>query len=547
MAELGGPPTRAGGSRARWGKMRGQDPLGIINLKRGSQMGKVNKTNNYTEFYYHFFRNILLVGVPLVIVFAIILSLPRSSAAELSQADNLAISIPTSCTLSSLINGEHSKSILNGTYEPGIGQTILTTYCNDKNGYVVYASGFSNNELGNNKLISNINDNTNNYDIVSGTATSGTNSNWAMKLSTSDIDSSIINTNAGTDTPTIEPAYNNQYAIVPTNWTKVASKSSGTVASTTGSSFTTTYAVYASTTQPAGIYNGQVRYLLAHPYVSPTILYMQDVANWKDNLNTHDTVLAIDRRDYKAYWVTKLLDGHIWMAQNLAIDLGEIDTAGNVTPRIFTSEDTDLTDHSLTGAYSQANGYSYNENTGIITWTPSNTAKTINFEGNTVTGWDLNSNVPYSAKKTDSIINTGHTSIGNYYNWTAAIASNDSSTLTSDTKNNISQNPKNSICPKGWRLPTISNQSETVAGSTNEFARLKLLYSSNDWRTSPLYFALSGAVNDTFSALNLYGFYWSSTVSTASNVYQMYFDSSTVYPSRDYYRNRGYSIRCIAR
>ena len=110
------------------------------------------------DFFYYAFRNVLLVSIPLLVVCAFILglSVSHSSAAELSQADNLAISIPSSCTLSSLINGEHSKSILNGTYESGIGQSIITTYCNDRNGYVVYAIGSSNNELGNNKLISNI-------------------------------------------------------------------------------------------------------------------------------------------------------------------------------------------------------------------------------------------------------------------------------------------------------------------------------------------------------------------------------------------------------
>ena len=272
---------------------------------------------------------------------------------------------------------------------------------------------------------------------------------------------------------------------------------------------------------------------------------MQDVADWKDQLDMEESVQAIDMRDGKKYWVTKLKDGNVWMTQNLDFDIVS-DEQDPTKTKTLTSEDTDLTDHSLTGAYSQTNGYNYDSTTGITSWTPVSTAKTINFEGTTVTGWQNNSTEPYSANKTDDT-ETGHASLGNYYNWTAAIASNVSSSLTQETLSDTTKNPQNSICPKGWRLPTISNQSETVAGSTNEFARLKLLYSSNDWRTSPLYFALSGAVNDTFSALNLYGFYWSSTVSTASNVYQMYFDSSTVYPSRDYYRNRGYSIRCIAR
>ena len=246
-----------------------------------------------------------------------------------------------------------------------------------------------------------------------------------------------------------------------------------------------------------------------------------------------------DNRDNKIYWISKLQDDRIWMTQNLDFDIDANTTLNSNTTDLNVAYD------SGTGQYTEYND-GYIESNGIIYWTPVSSATTIDFEGTTVTGWQNNSTEPYSANKTDDT-ETGRASLGNYYNWTAAIASNVSSSLTQETLSDTTKNPQNSICPKGWRLPTISNQSETVAGSTNEFARLKLLYSSNDWRTSPLYFALSGAVNDTFGALNLYGFYWSSTVSTASSVYQMYFDSSTVYPSRDYYRNRGYSIRCIAR
>ena len=526
---------------------------------------KVHRTLSCrTDFFYYAFRNILFISLPILVISAFVLSSFHSSAAELSQADNLAISVPSSCTLSSLINGEHSKSILNGTYESGIGQSIITTYCNDRNGYVVYAIGSSNNELGNNKLISNINDNTNNYDIASGIATSGTTSNWAMKLSTSDIDSSIINTNIGDDTPTIEPEYKDQYAIVPTTWTKVLSKPSGTVASTTGSSFTTTYATYVSTTQPAGTYLGQVRYLLAHPATNPKVLYMQDVAEWKDELNTHDTVLAIDKRDYKAYWVTKLLDGHIWMTQNLAIDLGEIDIAGNVAPRIFTSEDTDLNTiyDETTGSYAEYDdGYSYDSASDIISWTPADSAATSKFKGDTVAEWSNSTTIPYSAIKTDSS-DTGHEALGDYYNWTAAIASNDSSSLASDTKGNISNNPQNSICPKGWRLPTISNQSNAMSGSTNEFARLNYIYNDNKTSgtgsgakltESPLVFKRSGRVGGgSLTHLGSYGHYWSSTLYGIEHSYHLFFDINSVFPANDGRyggggRSDGKSIRCVAR
>ena len=523
---------------------------------------KVHRTLSCrTDFFYYAFRNILFISLPILVISAFVLSSFHSSAAELSQADNLAISIPSSCTLSSLINGEHSKSILNGTYESGIGQSIITTYCNDRNGYVVYAIGSSNNELGNNKLVSNINDNLNNYDIASGTAISGTTSNWAMKLSTSDIDSSIINTNVGDDTPTIEPEYKDQYAIVPTTWTKVLSKPSGTVASTTGSSFTTTYATYISTTQPAGTYLGQVRYLLAHPATNPKVLYMQDVAEWKDELNTHDTVLAIDKRDYKSYWVTKLLDGHIWMTQNLAIDLN-VGENEDKTPimRTFTSEDTDLNTiyDETAGSYAEYNdGYSYDSTSDIISWTPADSAATVKFAGTSIVGYKASDNTPYSAAKTDGP-STGHESLGNYYNWTVAIASNNSSTLTQNTLNDISKNPRNSICPKGWRLPTISNQSNTIPGSTNEFARLNYIYNDNKaseenagvgLTTGPLWFVKSGLAWDGHLDGNTFGVYRSSTINAANYSYELNLSTSSVVTNNvsGARKARGEPVRCVVK
>ena len=41
-------------------------------------MNHKNQTNSYTDFYYHFFRNILLVSIPLVVIFALVLDLNDS-------------------------------------------------------------------------------------------------------------------------------------------------------------------------------------------------------------------------------------------------------------------------------------------------------------------------------------------------------------------------------------------------------------------------------------------------------------------------------------
>ena len=505
-------------------------------------MGEVNKTksisnsgSSYTDFYYHFFRNILLVGIILVIISALILSLPHSSANN-SGSDTLTLTLSSSCTMSSVVDIAHNGSLTSGTYIQNIGQTTIKTLCNDGNGYAVYANGYSNNEEGNNKLI---NTEYPQYSIDTGLTTSGLTSTWAMKLNNIPDDPSPT-------PPTIESDYNNTYGVVPSYWTKVASRASGTTDMDEGSSFTTTYAVYTSSNQHAGNYIGQVKYVLTHPSYQPYVYYMQEVDKWKNTLALEQSVQAIDKRDSKQYWVTKLKDGNVWMTQNLDLDLDPT--------KLLTSNDTDLTDHSLAGAY--VDDYNYNPSTGVTTWTPER--GTIDFQNATVTSWNNDNNNPYSANKTDDT-NTGHTSLGNYYNWTAAIASNDSSTLTQDTLNNIANNPQNSICPKGWRLPTISNQSGSDTGSTNEYARLNYLYNSNsatsdaNLLTSPLYFVRSGDVyNGSVRSMGQEGKYISGTLVGAAYPYVFLFQNSLVdpaytYPGTSLQRGNGYPVRCVAR
>ena len=503
-------------------------------------MGKSNKTNKYTEFYYHFFRNILVVALPLLIISALVLSSLYSSATGSgSGTDSLTISISSACTLSSVVNTEHNTNTNVGTYTPNIGKTTITTLCNDGNGYAVYANGYSNNEEGNNKLI---NSSYPQYSIDTGLATSGLTSAWAMKLNNIPDDPSPT-------PPTIESDYNDVYGIVPPYWTKVAERASGTTDMAQGSSFTTTYAVYASSSQYAGTYQGQVKYLLTHPSTQVVAYYMQDVANWQNEIpNPGDTLLATDARDNKEYWVTRLADGHIWMTQNLDFDI-----SANTTINSSTTDLNVLYDASTNSYREYQDGYTSNGN--IIYWKPANSATTIGFQSNgPVTVWQSSPTEPYSASKTDSV-ETGHASLGNWYNWTAAIASNNSSSLVQDTINDIINNPQNSICPKGWRLPTVSNQPETETGSTNEFARLNYLYNNNKTNTdtglinSPIYSRRGGNIvrNGEVVDINNLGLYYSSTVQTLENAYYLYHGSNNVIVQRNNVRGPGRSVRCVAR
>ncbi len=510
----------------------------IIYISEVKKMGhkvKQSLINSRIDFSYYAFRNVLLVSIPLLVVCTLILGLSVSrSSARVSSSDSLAISVPSSCTLSSSVDETHSASIINGTYRSNIGTTTLSTFCNDKNGYSVYAIGDSLNSEGNNTLVG-----SNGSNISSGTATSGDTSNWAMKLSLKAGDTS-------TTPPSIIDPFTN-YSTVPTYWTRVATIPASTTDMEKGSSFTTTYATYISPTQAAGTYLGQVKYLLTHPSAAtPASAYiMQEVAEWEDVLpNPGDSVQAIDIRDGKQYWVTKLADGHIWMTQNLDFDIEANTVLNSQTTDLNVAYDSD------TGNYREyLDGYT--KSNGIIYWKPASSATTIDFTGITVSGWQNSNTTPYTANKTDST-ETGHNSLGNYYNWTAAIASNNSSSLTQNTLSDISKNPKNSICPKGWRLPTVSNQSEALPGSTNEFARLNYLYNNNSstdglkLMSAPIHFTLPGYTwNDGYHT-NRSGYYQSSTTQNAERAYRLRISTTSVDNLLNDHAN-GFSIRCIAR
>ena len=186
------------------------------------------------------------------------------SSADDSGVDNVSITIPVTCTMVGTGMNSHTATIENGTYRGddvngiGIGETTLKAYCNDTSGFSIYAIGYTNEEYGNTVLKSTTLGDT--YNIITGTNTGpvGTEdtSNWSMKLKAV----------SGTYTPTIENGYSN-YSNVPTTYTKVATKASGTDmgSNAEGSSIKSTYAAYISKTQPSDTYEGKVKYTLVHP------------------------------------------------------------------------------------------------------------------------------------------------------------------------------------------------------------------------------------------------------------------------------------------
>ena len=364
-------------------------------------------------------------------------------------------------------------------------------------------------------------------------------------------------------------------------------------------------AAKASNTQPAGEYRNVINFMaVSNP--EPKTLEVAYGAAGKTKLNGYyklqdmnssicnmaevedDELQVIDTRDNKVYWIAKLRDGNCWMTQNLDLDLG-----------------TNTLTHNSTTLYHDDTDLGWGTDTATTSWTP--TRGTIDATGGTITGWANDNNTPYSVdtgdwyyagydgttlltsttvnyltstnKVTDDGVTTvyndaNHTTayfkntpftgtgtsnngthghVGNYYNWSAAVASNDTSAYTSSTYSNPANNPQNSICPAGWRLPVITSYSASSLG-TNEFANLNYYYNnkvtntSAGWEASPLFFARGGNVfSGSLSNSGNYAYYWSSTVYNSSDAYYLHFTATYVNPTLSNYRYYGRSVRCIAR
>ena len=155
-------------------------------------------------------------------------------------------------------------------------------------------------------------------------------------------------------------------------------------------------------------------------------------------------------------------------------------------------------------------------------------------------------------------------SYGNYYTWHAAIAD-----LTYYNGTNNQSITGTSLCPAGWHLLKGGDKSneannelwslvvDGINGGTkpaNYDSETRPYYNgtpegsdvSNKLRAYPNNILYSGYFN-TSSASNRgsSGHYWSSTAYHASNSYDLYLYSSSVYPGTyNYGMYRGYSIRC---
>ncbi|MBR3180262.1 hypothetical protein IKF57_01900, partial [Candidatus Saccharibacteria bacterium] len=472
---------------------------------------------------------------PLLYISAVFLFLTISSfialssniiAAEIPLISDVNLSVPASCGMNSTLDSPHSATITPGLYKDNIGTTTFNILCNDPGGFALYAIGYTDQTYGKTTLTATINGSVDHtHDISTSTATSGTTSSWSMKILKDGTPNNI----------TIDNSYDN-YNVIPTEYTKVASFTPTTTELVSQGTIKSTYASYMSTNQHTGTYDGKVKYTLIHPNdgTAPIIPGLLGITNMQDMTPEICTESAIgdekqliDSHDNKSYWVAKLADGGCWMTQNLDHDIDSTKT--------YTPNDTDIPANWTPDKSTYA--------TGTTTWDTSTNGNGNNSQqsydpSNKI--WDGVATSTNNINLDNMVQGTNqHYHLGNYYNFGAAVAMNDTSSYTTQYTD-VNQ----SICPKGWMLPKSGNI--TTAGS---FQYLVNQYSGSNIWSAPLYFPLAGGWNGSSLGVAYGGSFRSSVVNWSSTAYIMSGNySGTVNPAYGApLRYNGSSVRCVAR
>lgn len=182
----------------------------------------------------------IIAGLSVAALAAVAFPAASFAATGTTVTDTVQVTLDSACTITTAqAANTYSDTMTNGQLKSDFGSTEMTVTCNDASGWHITAVG-SGADASDKTVMNATGSGT---DIATGTATSGDNSNWAMKV-----------TGTGATGFTT-------FAAVPSSATNVAT-GSGAVS---GGTLNTTYQVFISATQESDTYTGQVTYTLAHP------------------------------------------------------------------------------------------------------------------------------------------------------------------------------------------------------------------------------------------------------------------------------------------
>ena len=456
-----------------------------------------------------------------------------SAISTYATTPTVGISLPTSIDFDDVL-----PTPSGATTTATAGLTITTS---DSAGYSLYLYSSD----GDNSLKPKVSSLANTSSII---ATAG-----GVGLTLSSLEPNTWGYNLGTEAPTDTTTY----SAVPTdNSTPIQTKDTSATNSA-NDTYTLSFGAKVDTTTASGAYSNTLTIAVV---AEPRSLTLSEITNMQEMTPKicaasveNETKRLTDARDGKQYWVAKLKDGNCWMTQNLDLDLS---TSEALTPddsdvsRSWTPGNDTLTDGTqTTGDYEAEWSWSLGD---YVLTTPNagtscGTSGISNFGDCTSVGFQSVAGMtPMTDGDATDVISgstyNAHYHVGNHYTWNAATAGT-GGTITST-------NATDSICPKGWQLPTSNNSnSGSFQALTNAYSISSNAAGSTAILVSaPLYFVRSGFVaSGSLWYAGLSGFYLSSTASSnTSGVHYLSFSSGGVNPSNFFYRYYGQSVRCLA-
>ena len=294
--------------------------------------------------------------------------------------------------------------------------------------------------------------------------------------------------------------------------------------------------------RPSGVYNLNLNFQ-ALPKMSN--YYMQDFYNnpeLAEQLCTEDPTMVMDKRDGHTYAIARLKDGKCWMLQNLRLGSNLDFHAGSIT---ITSEDSNIASGTFVLTNRRYDRENNSQTDGVM---PQYPISDDVFGG---TSYYYNASAFFCPYHGSYTINNFE---GCYYNWYTATAGVGSSEITGkDHPDGV--NVDDSICPKGWKLPSGGPEGEFnnlysyyLSVSQMLVANPRITYSNTNGGFQPGYL-LSGYYNDSGGAvgsISADGDYWSRTASSNGRAYRLYTNLSTFNSEGSSHKYSGRSIRCLA-
>ena len=207
-----------------------------------------------------------------------------------------------------------------------------------------------------------------------------------------------------------------------------------------------TFGVKINAEMPSGVYDCDLTVVaIANriPYTIETIDFMQEIdEDVIDSMVAGEQYQLTDIRDDKKYFVAKIGDD-VWMTENLDFALSaegtdlSPDTSDVIAPKtLAASTNTATWGQDITAAYYKDAGALYRPN-----------------------GLDAVADSSVLAADSDD----QHYQLGSYYSWNAATAGAGSSVEENGTADE-------SVCPKGWKLPTSSDFNSMYSAAAERYS-----------------------------------------------------------------------------